>query len=192
MWNELDHNLSDSILKKLEEPYSECKNARGGLQDILSFRLVSKSWKAAAAEYTGDIVVEPQNQTDLHSLNKTLPNIANLHVKSKSAKYMEPVSAFNWLSSLSYKEETHRGEKLPLDMSLLPASLVDLKLSNCRIDPSSFQNLRSTSLTSLRLNGVQERPTKVCQLFSYLPQLQVNFLFGAQVVSGSIAYINFG
>lgn len=158
LWNELDHKLSNSILTKLENSYNEYSNPMGGLQQMLSLRLVSKPWKEAAAQYTGKMVVEPQDQSDLHNLRSILPNITELHVNSKSSEYkseyIQPVSAFTQLSSLSYTKTLSMEVGLPLDMSFLPATLVELNLNNCRVNPSSF--------------------------FNNLPRLQVKILFMAQ------------
>lgn len=171
-WDGLPSDLLILILKKLVDSLDYPRNERAYIQAFLALRLVSKIWKEAASAYDGEAYVEPQKQTDLLDLIKVMPHIKKLRVKSRIAQYIQPVSAYTQLSSLSIECHEYDSEGL-LDMSLLPMSLVNLEMAECGVNPNSFQNLSSMKLTCLELYDIQNSPTEKHELMQCLPRLQV-------------------
>ena len=180
----LPQALVNIVLGKLEDGCDYMRDGRAGLHAKLILRLVSKWWEEAARQYTGKVYTAPQRQTDLRGLIKILPQIRELLVKSRIAQHIEPVSALTQLSSLSISRSEARWcerEGGPLDMSLMPMGLVELKVSEYGVDPNSFQNLSSMRLTSLELASVQNSPTEICKLMECFPGLQVQIVSAAHI-----------
>ena len=177
LWDQLPHDLSASVLDKLERCFNEDDDGRSGLQSILTQRLVSSSWKDAVAAYRGGkITLDADRQSDLKDLAKTLPNIRELSIQGKSAKddqHEGPFPSLFWYLSPSSRGDTSSEEEECLDMSLLPENLMGLSLSHCSLELSSFRNMRCAGLTSLKLDHVQNLPREKSKLMQYLPRLQV-------------------
>ena len=175
---ELPSDLSSLVLKKLQSRFNSNPGARNALQNLLALGLVSKAWKSAIFKYSGNLLIEPVRQDDLLKVVKTLPDIQELRVESNSAQHFPHLSAFTGLTRLDYQAIRYGRENEEIDIDLLPPSLIDLTLSNCRINSASLNKLESFKLTSLKLRQIENTASEQYRLLQGLPNLQVSLPMG--------------
>lgn len=169
---ELPQHLLELIVLRYGQEYASSK-------DVLNLRLVSKAWRSAVQEYGGSIWIDVQKSTDLFGVCKFLPAMSSLYIYNPSLQiFLHPLSSLSRLTHLDITKLNPRGidnEKYELlaDLLLLPASLRDLVIWNCHVDPACFKHLKCVELTKLNIYWTTNTVAEICDLLQHLPQLKV-------------------
>ena len=187
---ELPQHLLELIVLKYGQ---ECASSK----DLLNLRLVSKAWRSAVQEYGGSILIDVQKSTDLFGVCKFLPAMSSLFVYNLSLQvFLHPLSSLSRLTHLDITKLDPRGvdneaHELLADLLLLPASLRDLVIWNCHVDPACFKHVKCVELTKLDVYWTTNTAAEICDLLQHLPKLKVTTSVhptSKTQISGSNAY----
>lgn len=151
-WDTLPHHLSNQVTQILVNSFNPYTDPSGALKAILSLRTVSKSWKGAASQYVRSLSVKVQRPADLIHLSSLLPHMSKLHIFGNSGSPLDMLVA---MFRPSGPPPAQAGRDLPIDISPLPMSLVDLRMEDCQFNPASFEHFSAANLTSLDLANVK-------------------------------------
>ena len=173
LWADLPRDLLNRIFVKFGDFHEQ------PIQDLLTLRLVCKSWRAAITEYSGHSHVTIGKSTDLFGICKLVPTMSRLTVSSPRLDfYLHPVLACSRLISLHLLRDQaddfdpHNFKTSTVDVTVLPSSLLQLDIGNCRLDPANVKHIRCIGLTRLAFAGVNSLP-EICQVLDRLPDLKV-------------------
>ena len=150
-------------------------------KDLLALRLVSKAWRSAVQEYRGFVNIDIESSTHLFGVCKFLPAMSSLVVNCTGLQfYLHPVSSLSRLTHLEIfkylldeDEQNNEADELLADLSLLPASLRSLVITDCYVDPACFKYIRCVELTRLDIQWTTNTAAEICKLLQRLPQLKV-------------------
>ena len=186
-WAHLPHDLLQLIFSKLGQA--------GGLQNILSLRLVCSSWRAAVSQYSGSATFNLGAENSLSAICHLLPCLSELDIKTLRAEVNlgalmncsnisslsltkllppKPATSENDLLYIEYLRQ--QDSILGLDCAYLPASLVELCLDNVTVDPESVESLSCLQLRQMKYLWNFSTPAEVCNLLKRLPHLEVSFI----------------
>ena len=175
----------------LERSFKQTSN----VQMLLSLRLVSKAWKAAAPKaFPGCLRVKIQaadhGATKLANVCKSLPNTTSLELQSRHTFFdVSPISKFSKLSSLVLKHWSDKGSGYHLlDLAILPSSLRDLQIEHWTFDITTLQGFISIDITSLHLSKTRSRLADTYELLQHLPGLKVKNSLPSKLLRVSWSY----
>lgn len=143
-------------------------------------QLVCKSWREACWEHFGGLdyaAVKIDKSLDLRQACKMMPRVVDLCVRCRTAFSLRPLSALSCLSGLQLIKLQPEKDTAPLKLRPLPLGLKSLEISWFEVDPSHFEFIQCTQLTSLTFLWFMFEPEyDMSLLLDRLPQLQVRFL----------------
>lgn len=146
------------------------------LDDLLNLRLVSKEWKAAVERCEAEISLY-QREIDFCNICKSFPSLVRLELISTGSDFdLQTFTQCTRLSHLSLKTDCEGSiydDAMPVDLSLLPATLRQLDILNCCLGTLNNIRCKCTNLTGLTIARTSDTPAEVCKLLQLLPHLQV-------------------
>lgn len=170
-WKLLPEHLLHIIMAKLEE--------LAGIEEVADLCFVAKAWRAAFIEYSSSHE-HCVGGSQLEGLLKMQPKLTGLRIHSykQHALKLKSLTAAPHLTQLrlcgsTYKNSNNHYLEPLVKLNKLPPTLIKLGLDAVYADPAYFQDLKSTSLTSLSFAGQQNEDTEVLDLLQLLPKLKV-------------------
>ena len=151
---------------------------------ILSLRLVSKAWKAAAPKAFPELLTVRMNDTDdaatkLANVCKSLPSTASLQIQSRHILFdSSPISGLSELSRLDLSHRSGGGSSHNLlDLAVLPSGLRELRTQYWTFDSNRLHNFNGVGISSLDYLEVSQTKNilaDIYKLLQLLPELTVS------------------
>lgn len=154
----------------------------GNEKDLLSLRQVSSACRAAVQEFEGSLSITIKDPDKTLNICHLLPRLSSLAVWSSGIPYkLYPVLACSRLVCLRLENHPtrvilNRMDDLILDLTCLPASLIELQITNYQLHRDSLQFASCPQLTKLALRWTSNTSAEICQYVQHLPHVQVKFL----------------
>lgn len=156
------------------------ENIESASSSRLSLQLVCKAWREASLELLGGLDsarVRIDHPLGLFRVCKMLPSLLSLGVRCRTAFSLQPLSAYSRLSALFLAQSFPENGTAILDLRPLPSGLKDLCIVSFEVDPSHFEYIQCTQLTSLTFIWWTAPPEyEMSLLLDRLPQLEVRLL----------------
>ncbi len=171
-WSSLPDDVQGIIFAKATKFF--CSNAG-------NIRLVSKTWRdTLRANYSGWLGCLDESTTEakskqLETVCRILPNATSLSAKSLWPIFLQPAEQLSCLREVDLSNSEQLGLSLdnhPVDLSLLPASVTTLTLTNIGVKMATIGQIRF----ALKALSISCECRKVPQILALLPgqsQLEV-------------------
>ena len=175
-----------------------------GWRSAAVLQLVSKSWRAAYRNYPSKVDVDLRQgaPSDVQQLCKLLPNMQELTVNTAHENViLDSISQCSQMTKLvvsalcdleEFSDET--GDILcqgDFDLSCLPASLKQLRLSEVSLGDESIEILRCLHLTKLHCHPLYTSTAAMCSLLVQLRELKVLLQIKANIIFSLHTCISF-
>lgn len=154
---------------------------QGSIKGVLALRLVSKAWHDAFKHYPAAVAcIHPSD--DLQTICSIMPCMASLQLYDKSPPYadksrhdppdLHPLLGCIQLTRIDFND-TYMSSAC-IDLACLPASLVEIKMTNFRATRTCFEHLQCSRLTKLDCRNGDSPATEIWTLLQKLPHLKVS------------------
>lgn len=149
---------------------------------IASLRLVSKAWRDAVQRSPWRVQCQFKGSRTLEGICKALASLSDLTVQSGrlGAISLNPLLSLTELTSLQLQGEMLRDHDKYIvepyaELRYLPSALQTLDIDTVFVDPATFNEIRCTKLSTLKISVSQNTDKDIAELLSYLPALKVYF-----------------